>query len=47
MLQRFNKNCLWPLTAFPLKILDNVASSGSSAGITASSHGEGGYLKGD
>jgi len=41
MLQRFNKNCWWPLTAFPLKILDNVASSGSSTGITASSHGRG------
>jgi len=38
MLQRFNENCWQPLTAFPLKILDNVSSSGSGAGIVASSH---------
>ena len=35
-LQRFNKNCWWPVTAFPVKILDNVSSSGSGAEITAS-----------
>jgi len=38
MLQRFNENRWWPLTAFLLKILDNVSSSGSGAGIVASSH---------
>jgi len=27
----------WPLTAFPFKILDNVSSIGSGAGIAASS----------
>jgi hypothetical protein len=37
MLQRFHENCWRPLAAFPLKILDNVSSSGSDAGITASS----------
>ena len=36
-LQRFNKNCWLPLTAFALKILDIVSSSGNGAGITASS----------
>jgi len=38
MLQRFNKNHQQPLTAFPLKILDNVSSNRSGAGIAASSH---------
>ena len=38
MLQRFNKNRWQPLTSFPSKILDNVSSSGSGAGIVASSH---------
>ena len=38
MLQRLNKNCWQPSTAFLLKILDNFSSSGSSARITASSH---------
>jgi hypothetical protein len=37
-LQRFNENRRQPLTAFLLKILDNVSSSGSIAGIAASSH---------
>jgi len=37
-LQRFNKNPWRPLTAFLLKILDNVSSSGSGAGRAASSH---------
>jgi len=37
-LQRFNENRWRPLTAFPLKILDNVSSGGCDAGITASSH---------
>jgi hypothetical protein len=37
-LQRFNKNRWWPLTAFLLKILDNVSSSGSGAGFGATSH---------
>ena len=32
-MQRFNENHRWPLTAFPLKIFDDVSSSGSSAGI--------------
>jgi len=36
-LQRFNKHRWWPLIAFPLKILDNVSSIGSGAGIAASS----------
>jgi hypothetical protein len=36
MLQRFNMNRWWPLTAFPMKILDNVSSSGSDAGMTES-----------
>jgi len=45
ILQRLNENCWRPLTAFPLKILDNFSSSGSSAGITASSH-RGSTLKG-
>jgi hypothetical protein len=40
MLQRFNKNCWWAVTAFPFKILDNVSSSGSGAEITASGHRE-------
>jgi len=34
-----------PLTAFPLRILDNVSSIGSGAGIAASSRG--GYFEGD
>jgi hypothetical protein len=34
-----------PLTAFLLKILENVASSGSGAGFTATSH-RGSTLKG-
>jgi hypothetical protein len=38
MLQRFSKNRWQPLTAFPLKILDNVSSSVSGAGIAVSSH---------
>jgi len=38
MSQRFNENHWWPLTASPLKILDNVYSIGSSTGIAASSH---------
>jgi len=33
-----NENHWQPLTAFPLKILDNVSSSGIGAGINASSH---------
>ena len=37
-LQRFNENRWQPLTAFLLKILDNVSSSGRIAGIAASSH---------
>jgi hypothetical protein len=37
-LPRFNENRWWPLTSFLLKILDNVSSSGSIAGIAASSH---------
>jgi hypothetical protein len=37
-LQKFNENCWRPLTTFMLKNLDNVSSSGSSAGIVASSH---------
>jgi hypothetical protein len=45
MLQRFNENCWWPLREFLLKILDNVSSSGSIAGIAASSH-RGSTLKG-
>ena len=36
-LQRFNENQWWPFTAFLLKILDNVSSSGSGAGIAVSS----------
>ena len=36
--QRCKENCWWPLTAFPLKISDNVSSSRSCAEITASSH---------
>jgi hypothetical protein len=36
MWQRFNENRWRPLTAFPLKILDNVSSSESGAGIAAS-----------
>jgi len=38
VLQRFNENRWWPLTIFPLKILNNVSSSGSGNGIIASSH---------
>jgi hypothetical protein len=37
-LQRFNDNRWQLLTAFPVKILDNVSSSWSSTGIAASSH---------
>jgi len=37
MLSRATSDCWWPLTAFPLKILDNVSSNGSGAGIAASS----------
>jgi hypothetical protein len=39
-LQGFNENRWRPLTAFQLKILDNVSSSGCGAGIAASSHRE-------
>jgi hypothetical protein len=38
MLQRFSKNCWQLLTAFPMKILDDVSSNRSGAGIAASSH---------
>ena len=38
MLQRFSENHRKLLTAFLLKILDNVSSNRSGAGITASSH---------
>lgn len=43
-LQRYNENRWRPFTAFPLKISDIVSSSGSGAGVVASSHwvGEGG-----
>jgi len=44
-LQRFNENWWWPLTAFLLKILDNVSSSEGGAGIAAFSH-RGSTLKG-
>jgi len=44
-LQRFNENRWRPFTAFLLKILDNVSSSGSGAGIAASRH-RGRTLKG-
>jgi hypothetical protein len=44
-LQRFNENHWLPLTAFLLKILDSVSSSGSGAGIAARSH-RGSALKG-
>jgi hypothetical protein len=37
-LQEFSENRRWSSTAFPLKILDNVSSSGSGTGIAASSH---------
>jgi len=37
-LQRFNENRWQPLIAFPLKILDNISSHGSSIEITALSH---------
>ena len=40
VLQRFNENRRWVVTAFPFKILDNVSSSGSGAEITASGHRE-------
>ena len=43
--QRFSENHLQYVTAFPLKVLDNVSSIGSSAWITASSH-RGSTLKG-
>ena len=45
MLQRFNENSWCPLTAFLFKILDNVSSCGSIAGIVTSSH-RGSTLKG-
>jgi len=38
MLQRFNENCWWPLTAFLLKILDSVSSSGAVLGSYPASH---------
>jgi hypothetical protein len=38
MSQRFSENRWQPLTAFLLKILDNVSSSGSGTGIATSSH---------
>jgi len=38
LMQMFNENLWWPLTAFLLKILDIVSSCGSSAGIVASNH---------
>jgi parallel beta-helix repeat protein len=37
-LHRFGENHWWPLTAFLLKVLDNVSSNGSIAGIAVSSH---------
>ena len=37
-MQRFNENRCRPLTAFPLKSLDHVSSSGSGADIAVSSH---------
>jgi len=40
-LQRFKKNRCRTLTAFILKNLVNVSSSGSGAGIAASSHRDG------
>ena len=45
MLQGFKENCWRPLTAFGLKILDNVSSRGNSPGIAASSQ-SGSTLKG-
>jgi hypothetical protein len=39
------RESLAALTAFPLKILDNVSSSGSGAGVGAASH-RGSTLKG-
>ena len=39
MLQRFNENRWQPFTAFPLKALGDVSSSGNGTGIAASSHG--------
>jgi hypothetical protein len=45
MLQRFSENHWWPLTAFPLKILDNVSSNDSSARIAPPSH-RGSTMKG-
>jgi len=44
-LQRFSEKCWQPLTAFLLKILYNVSSSGSGAGFVGSSHGD--YFEGD
>jgi hypothetical protein len=38
-LQRFNENRWQPFTAFPLKALGDVSSSGNGTGIAASSHG--------
>ena len=37
-MQMFNENLWRSLTAFLLKILDNISSCGSIAGIVASSH---------
>jgi hypothetical protein len=47
MLETLSKiaNCWRPFTAFPLKILDNVSSIGSSFGIGASSRRGGGTSK--
>ena len=39
MLQMFNENRWQPFTAFLLKVLGDVSSSGNSTGIAASSHG--------
>jgi len=46
-LQQFSENHWWPLTAFPLKILDNVSSNESSARIAPPIHrgSTGGVLK--
>jgi hypothetical protein len=38
-LQSLSENHWRPLKAFLLKVLDNVSSNGSIAGIAASSHG--------
>jgi hypothetical protein len=44
-LHRFKENHWWPLTAYQLKILDSVSSSGSGPGFGASSNGD--YFEGD